>query len=136
MRQQVDLRWVRRTFARLLWLANRANADVLAKLLVEHGATDGVQFCRDYLGDLWVEIGPLLSRPKRPCAVCGQDIRDIDRPDARYCSRACQQRAYRKRVTTRQTERTADPSQTRKCDASLHPPGHESRHAVETDRRL
>jgi predicted nucleic acid-binding Zn ribbon protein len=33
----------------------------------------------------------------RPCAVCGTEFRPW-RGDARYCSNACRQKAYRRRV--------------------------------------
>ena len=38
------------------------------------------------------------SRPFRQCAICG-DFFELARSDARYCSIACKQKAYRLRVT-------------------------------------
>jgi hypothetical protein len=41
----------------------------------------------------------------RPCVVCGEDVQEHDsrRPDARYCSAKCRQRAYRARVIGRES---------------------------------
>ena len=125
MRRTVDLRWLRRTFARLDWLAGRVDAEELAKVLVEHSAAQDakVQRLRDYLSDLWHFVERLQPpRPEQPCAVCGGDkwINDIDRSDARYGSAACRQRAYRQRVTSHSSRRITKPSQTAVCDTSLH----------------
>lgn len=43
---------------------------------------------------------------KRPCALCGERF-DPARNDARFCSPACRQKAYRRRVTDNQFRRAA-----------------------------
>lgn len=107
MRRTVDLQWVRRTLARVQWLIDRVDNEQLAAVLVAHGTTndvDDVQSIGEYLCDVAEFMKRLRPEQPRPCAVCGSEIRDndVERPEARYCSAACRQRAYRARVTSRQ----------------------------------
>lgn len=128
MRRTVDMRWIRRTLERVEWLANRAGAEKMAEVLIKHGAglddTDEIGSLGQYLLDVSECMkGVLPTRQEQPCVVCGKDkwIKDIDRTDARYCSAACRQRAYRKRVTARTARRTAKPSQSAVRDTSCGP---------------
>lgn len=112
MRRTVDIRWVRRTLARVRWLADRVDAEELANVLVAHGGAqrDNVQYLHDYLGEVHEYLTRVRPEPK--CTVCGIE-RVGPRPDARYCSPRCRQRAYlarRTRVTGRPTGRTANSS--------------------------
>lgn len=99
MRRTVNLRWVLRTLARVEWLFNRVDAEKLACAI---GAqSDRLGGLGQYLLDVAEHAKRLHPEREQPCVVCGRDIRDADvsRPDARYCSAACRQRAYRARVT-------------------------------------
>jgi predicted nucleic acid-binding Zn ribbon protein len=102
MRKRVDIRWVRRTLARVEWLFDRVRAEQLAGVLVAHGVPAGtLQFLGQCLDDTAECMKGVRPDAHRLCVVCGQDVdpNDPRRRDARYCSRACRQRAYRTRVT-------------------------------------
>ena len=52
-------------------------------------------------------------RPERKCVLCGCQLANginPARPDARYCSNSCRQKAYRQRVTDRQRDGATDVS--------------------------
>jgi len=116
MRKTVDVQWVRRTFARLEWLRRRFTPERFADELMKHGVAVelwvqiavSAEFLCHLRDRLDARIGEMPDRT-RPCAVCGGHIW-TERSDARYCSPACRQRAYRARVTDPQSERTTDPS--------------------------
>jgi hypothetical protein len=125
MRRKVDLRWIRRTFARVEWLADRAPAEKLASALVEVGMGPDdwhrIWYLADYLDDVRQYMERLRPEAPQPCAVCGEDIRDKSdarRRDVRYCSPACRQRAYRGRVTARRPRGQETRHEPARCDAS------------------
>jgi hypothetical protein len=113
MRQRVDVRWVRRTLARVQWLRNRADCQELADALFAHGANSNTHVHIRGLGQYLEDVAECLELkyPKQSCAMCGIDLGcsfSVTRRDVRYCSSRCRQRAYRKRVTARKSGRHAD----------------------------
>jgi hypothetical protein len=107
------------------WLFDRVDAEKLANVLVAHGFdfddADEIGGLGQYLSDVREFMERLRPEQKQPCGVCGCDIRretDCRRPEVRYCSAACRQRAYRARVTARQAGRTVIPSRSAVCDTS------------------
>ena len=91
-----------RTIERLAWKHDCKDA---AAVLMEHCSCkdrDAAAFAGYWLVEVW-ELNRKAHQESNPrCVECGDDVegkRDVVRSDASYCSPACRQRAYRKRVT-------------------------------------
>jgi hypothetical protein len=67
--------------------------------------------CDDCAGRGWSSRSAVKAKkqrteargPSRPCSVCGEHF-ETSRADAQYCSPACRQKAYRRRVTNDELE--------------------------------
>lgn len=103
------LRSALRTLTRLKATA-QAPCEEAAKAFLGYHTADSIQCLGEYL----IDVAGIMARlAKRPCASCGKEITSRlygARPDARYCSHRCRQRAYRKRVTARTTTGDIDAS--------------------------
>jgi hypothetical protein len=62
-----------------------------------------VWFVGTFLDDIGRELSQRRVEEDYPRCVCGREIENA-RTDAKYCSRKCRQRAYRKRVTADPTK--------------------------------
>jgi hypothetical protein len=96
------LKTVLRTINRVRLLANAISAENLAKELLRLGF-DAEQFDKqiggagDYLFEVWECMNKQKPYIGAPCQVCGKSTLR-DRKHAKYCSRACRQKAYRNRL--------------------------------------
>jgi hypothetical protein len=100
-----------RAMMQLAKIARHIGAEDFAQYLIERDP-DGRRLgepgnVRDWLGDAW-EITKRVEEAKAPkCAVCGKDWSErLDRPNARYCSDRCRQKAYRERNGSHVSETT------------------------------
>jgi hypothetical protein len=79
---------------------------------------EDVFFVGTFLEDIGRELQNRRVEVDRPCRQCGRQIDDYDNRDARadavYCSSACRQRAYRRRVTADNQNRPRNRNGTRK----------------------
>jgi predicted nucleic acid-binding Zn ribbon protein len=113
----MTLQYVLRTFDRLRRIANRIDAETLAELLAKHVGWDRIAYPAQFADDVNCYMREYIQKhPNRHCIECGTPLNCLyDRADARYCSPACRQKAYRKRVMAR-TSLAAARAVT--CDAS------------------
>jgi hypothetical protein len=108
-----DLKFVLRTLTRLKRIADKVPAEQLAAALVpRHLQRERFLYLSTYLRDI-VDYAEKFA-PKQQCCECGKEFQSPlynVRSDARYCSRGCRQKAYRKRVTARASPAKAEASQ-------------------------
>jgi hypothetical protein len=99
----------------------RIPPEVLAAVISPHIRIDQIVEMKMYLEEV---VKAVINKMQWKCAECGRDMGFKDdkltrtrevlrtRRDARYCSPACRQKAFRKRVTHRAANTTAQPSRT------------------------
>ena len=89
---------VERAVERLSKLARHIDAEDLADYLIDRGnvrRVDDAAFVGQWLVDAWEYMRDRRADLRPKCIVCGAD--ELDRPNARYCSDRCRQKAYRQR---------------------------------------
>jgi hypothetical protein len=97
-------RYVRaeRAMTQLAKIAMQIDAKEFAQFLIERNP-DGRRlgdpgFVGQWLDDVWSYTSHIEDAKRPKCIVCGADHSDrLDRPNARYCSDRCRQKAYRAR---------------------------------------
>src|SRR5262249_349598 len=100
-----DLQQLMRAVKIIAKLAWKYRHEDVAAALLKHCSQrerEDVPFVGQYLVEVWeLYKGPESDAEPR-CCECGTNIYDskdgVARRDTRYCSQACRQRAYRKRV--------------------------------------
>jgi hypothetical protein len=99
MSKPLTSKFILRTLERMK-MVTRYDAKTIADLLLKnkHRAINP-QFLGTYLDDVSQLMGrDSNAHPHGPCDECGGSI-SLDHNGARFCSNACRQKSYRKRVT-------------------------------------
>jgi hypothetical protein len=103
------LHQIERTTARLSKLIERLPAGFDEKehadyLFARGDEGDAACHVGVYLADVWHYMRDRVEERRPKCAVCGND--ELYRPNARYCSDACRQKAFRQRNRSKGAART------------------------------
>jgi hypothetical protein len=134
MMADVTIRSAIRTLKRLHRLT-RVCPESVAKAIPPHVRIDQVTEMMVYLEDV---VRAMAKQMQWKCTECGRDLwfndnaltrkREIQRirRDAHYCSQACRQKAFRRRVAGRASNTTAQPS--RMTDIPRQAAAHPSRY--------
>jgi hypothetical protein len=113
-----SFRFVLRTLARMMAMANQVTAEEFAAGLCELGVPrETPWFLSTYLDEV---KHYMPEDPVPTCPECGRDW-DHARRDRRYCSPKCRQRAHRKRVADSKPPQQGSRNKGEVRDASLVP---------------
>src|SRR5271165_1243161 len=103
--KQLSEKFILGTLDRLRMIT-RYNVEVIADLLIKSRYPLTGRHDTQFLGEYLIDVSQVIQEklgydPDRqfihPCDECGEDV-DRNHNGARFCSNACRQKAYRKRV--------------------------------------
>jgi hypothetical protein len=97
---EIDVRFVLRTLKRMRQLSMQLTPEALAEILAKLVHPSELNGLSTYLSDVFELMKK--QHEHRRCVECGGELDCVTsynvRPEARYCSSKCRQRAYRTRV--------------------------------------